>query len=263
MHGKRTIEPRQSPNPTPSIDINSATAPIVSSSSTEPPAPSRSQPAGQPANTTGISGGAAAGIGIGGLVLGALLAFLATFLFMKRSRKQHRSQRHFNSFGTEKATDGAQPGSSILDETLLDRADDSQLRKSMQDLNEMIDQHVENHYHSEAIAGTSQNALEKALSEAGYSTDEDLISVSKIASLLINPRTRFAAIREVIARILVGNLMVNSRPEVCLLPKQIVDFVKYIPPVERLPGAEEGIYTQDLILNPWVVTSRLRLITGL
>jgi hypothetical protein len=108
----------------------------------------------------------------------------------------------------------------------------------MQDLNELIDQHVENNYYSQAFVG-SQAALEKGLAEAGYSTEP---TVSEIASLLVNQRTRFAAIREVIAKILVGNLEVRSRPELSLLPPQIVGFVKTIPPVERLGGADEGMF---------------------
>jgi hypothetical protein len=184
---------------------------------------------------SGIKGGVEAGIGIGGLLIGALLALLFAFIFMKRSRK-HRSSghRHSSSFDTEKNLTVAPIASSTLDETLLDRADDSQLRKSMQDLSELLDQHVENNYHLEAFEG-SQGPLEKMLVEAGYSTEP---GESEIAALLVNPRTRFAAIREVIARILVGNLEVRSRPELSLLPPQIVGFVKSIPPVERLGGAD-------------------------
>ena len=183
-----------------------------------------------------ISGGAAAGIGIGGLVIGALLGLLVAFIFMKRSRK-HSSKRRPSSIDTEKHLPVAPIAFSALDETLLDRADDSQLRKSMQDLNEVIDQHVENNYHSQAFVG-SRKPLEKGLAEAGYSEP----SVPEIASLLINQRTRFAAIREVIARILIGSLETRCRPELSLLPPQIVGFVKSIPPVERLGGADEGMF---------------------
>jgi hypothetical protein len=162
---------------------------------------------------------------------------------MKRSRK-HRSQRHSGSFDTENKLPVAPTGSSTLNDTLLDRADDSQLRKSMQDLCELVDQHVENNYHSQTFVGSSE-ALERGLADAGFSTEP---SVSEIASLLVNQKTRFAAIREVIGKILIGNLDVRSSPELSLLPPQIAGFVGAIPPVERLAGADEGILGSHSLL---------------
>ena len=224
----REVIPKSSPTTTPSSTV-------LTTITTSPGQPAITQ-TGTGQTNSRIPGGAAAGIGVGGLVIGALLGLLVAYIFMKRSRK-HSSKRRPSSIDTEKHLPVAPIAFSALDETLLDRADDSQLRKSMQDLNEVIDQHVENNYHLQAFVG-SRKPLEKGLAEAGYSER----SVSEVASLLINQRTRFAAIREVIARILIGNLEARCRPELSLLPPQIVGFVKSIPPVERLGGVDEGMF---------------------
>jgi hypothetical protein len=57
-----------------------------------------------------------------------------------------------------------------VNETLLDRTDDSQLRTSIQELNELIDQHVENHYHLQDFEG-SRGSLEQGLIACAYNTE--------------------------------------------------------------------------------------------
>jgi hypothetical protein len=155
---------------------------------------------------------------------------------MKRSRKHHSDGGHRQplSFDTEKNI-GPTIAATPLEETLIDRADDSQLRKSMQDLAELIDQHVENNYNLNPFEG-SQGSLERRLAECGYNTEP---SASSIAGLLINPHTRFVAIREVIAHIILPEDWQRGKPELSLLPFQIAGFIKMIPSTEKLAGADE------------------------
>jgi len=178
-----------------------------------------------------ISAGEAAGIGIGGVVVGALLSCLTICIFMARSKRHRRREGDLSGVGKNVGVPIVAPV-----ETFLDRADDSQLRKSMQNLDEIIDQHVENHYHLQAFGG-SRGSLERCLVECGYNIEP---SVPEMVALLVNPRTRFAGIRQVIGMILLGNVDCRSRAELSLLPPQIVGFCQSIPPVERQPGSDEG-----------------------
>ena len=100
----------------------------------------------------------------------------------------------------------------------------------------LIDQHVENHYHLQPLPTPSQSHLETHLLEAGYTSEP---SVAEMVALLRDPRTRFVAIRELIARILVGNLE-GKGGDLCLLPPGIASFLSSIPPVERAVGAQDG-----------------------
>jgi hypothetical protein len=92
----------------------------------------------------GIPPRAVAGISIGTAVIGAVIALLAVWIFLgKRISREHGAKAYSwtkvkahpeneKGFGT--------PNAAALENNLLERADDSEIRKLMQDLNEMIDQ---------------------------------------------------------------------------------------------------------------------------
>jgi hypothetical protein len=201
--------------------------------------------------STGLSSGAAAGIGIGCAIIGALVAFALAWCILGRKRKNQRSpipeREHFvpsPDYGntniisktplTEKVLPLAGPQSEALDGFLTQRADDSQLKKVLQDLNEIIDQHVENHYHNKPFEG-NQGALERRLVECGYTSD-----IAEVTAILVNPQTRFAGIRQLIAKVIIGNTDLKARSDLSLLPPQIAAFYSSIPPVERQSGSEDG-----------------------
>lgn len=135
---------------------------------------------------------------------------------------------------TEKVLPLAGPQSEALDGFLTQRADDSQLKKGLQDLNEIIDQHVENHYHNKPFEG-NHGALERRLVECGYTSD-----IAEVTAILVNPQTRFAGIRQLIAKVIIGNTDLKARSDLSLLPPQIAAFFSSIPPVERQSGSEDG-----------------------
>jgi hypothetical protein len=159
---------------------------------------------------------------------------------MKRSnRSKQGKHRHSRDIDPEKPLLRTEI---LLDENLLERADDSQIRKSMQDLNELIDQHVENYYHLHVFEG-SQGSLERRLVECEYGLD---LSVEEMVSILKNPKTRFAGIRQLIATIIVKNINFKAGVEVSLLSSKIAAFCNSMPPIERQPGCEEGMYPEYL-----------------
>jgi hypothetical protein len=185
-----------------------------------------------------ISSGGVAGIGIGTAVIGGLLAALIFWVCMRRYKYLgEERRRHTRNDGEKRA---GSRSDAPLEENLLERADDSQIRKSMQDLNELIDQHCENHYHDQAV-DIAQGSLERALIEAGYdSLSSSAPSVAEFARLLHSPGARLLAIRQFIALVILSHVGWWSRAEVSLLPPQIAAFCQTIPPTERQPGSEEG-----------------------
>jgi hypothetical protein len=213
-------EPSSTANPTTSSTASHTTKP--SSNKTE----------------SHISPGEAAGIGIGSAVAGAILTFLIFYIFMKHSNhSKHGKHRRTRETEFEKPL----PRSEIvLDENLLEKADDSQIRKSMLELNELIDQHVENYYDLKGFDG-SQRDLELRLVECGLGMD--------ISSILKNPKTRFAGIRHLIATIIIKKISSKAGVESSLLSPKIAAFCQSMPPVEHQPGSEEGIFARFHTLN--------------
>jgi hypothetical protein len=156
-----------------------------------------------------------------------------------RRNKHSGEERRRRSRNYEEKRTGSR-NEALLEENLLERADDSQVKKSMQDLNELIDQHCENHYHDQAV-DIAHGSLERSLVEAGY---ENLSSsappTAEFARLLQSPHSRLLAIRKFIGLVILSHVDWRCRPEVSLLPPQIAVFCQTIPPTERQPGSEEG-----------------------
>jgi hypothetical protein len=156
---------------------------------------------------------------------------------MKRSdHSKHGKHRHFRDVDVEKPLPRTEI---VLDENLIERADDSQIRKSMLELNELIDQHVENYYDLKGFQA-SAGGLELRLVECGLGTDL-ASSAGQMSSMLKSPKTRFACIRHLIAWIIVNNIGYKADIEYSLLSPKISTFFQSMPPVERQPGCEEGM----------------------
>ena len=91
---------------------------------------------------------------------------------MKRSKRHRRREGDVGGYsrGVDSEKNIRTPIVAPVNETFLDRADDSQLRTLMQELNELIDQHVENHYHLQDFEG-SRGSLEQGLIPCAYNTE--------------------------------------------------------------------------------------------
>jgi hypothetical protein len=220
------------------ITTSPSASPVVTTSSDTSPITSTTSGSHATSSPVHFTGGQVAGIGIGTATIGGLLAALIFWVCMRRYKHLGEERRRRSRNDEEKRT-----GSRVeapLEENLLERADDSQIRKSMQDLHELIDQHCENHYHDQAV-DIAQGSLEKTLIEAGYdSLSNSAPSVAEFARLLHSPNTRLLAIRQFIALVILSHVGWWSRAEVSLLPPQIAAFCQMIPPTEGQPGSEEG-----------------------
>jgi len=162
--GTTTSDPVSSTNST-------STKGLTSSSSTkhQPPPTGTNVP-----SSKGVSTSAAVGIGIGTTFAGAFLALLTIWIFFRRSRRSRRGGQNscVSDTNHERGFGGVRKrvSSSIvaLEDVPLDPADDSQIRKHMQDLYELIHQHAENHYSARNFEGRRQD-LQLELAICGWS----------------------------------------------------------------------------------------------
>ncbi|PQE28127.1 hypothetical protein CJF30_00010228 [Rutstroemia sp. NJR-2017a BBW] len=113
----------------------------------------------------------------------------------------------------------------------VERLDDSQFRRHMQNLEELIHQHVENHYHNRAYTGRQED-LKVALTRCGY-TDQSEPSSQTMAALLVNPSKRNTAIRSLLASVILKAVDLKNGPEDSLLPDVITQFYHMIPKKRR------------------------------
>jgi hypothetical protein len=164
---------------------------------------------------------------------------------MKNRSRPEGSRRHRSrkSGGSGRSYDEEIIGSrneTMFEENLLQRVDDSQIRKCMLDLNEIIDQHCENHYHLQ-ILNINPRDLEQRLVGCGDNIfDVSGLTVAEFANMLQSPSSRMAAIRQLIAMVLFSRVDWRSRSDVSLLPPQIAAFCQTIAPVEGQPGSEHS-----------------------
>jgi hypothetical protein len=143
-------------------------------------------------------------------------------------------------FGGAKNSIGKGLSTSIvaLDDLPFDPVDDSQTRKSMQDLYELIHQHAENHYNAWNFEGRRED-LRHELAKGGWN-DRTEQSAQTLASLLVNPTTRRVAIRHIIAWAIIQHIDLKSSPDTSLLPAHIVASGQALLKIKRTPGEQES-----------------------
>ncbi|PQE13608.1 hypothetical protein CJF31_00005035 [Rutstroemia sp. NJR-2017a BVV2] len=198
----------------------------------------------KPTHST-ISNGAVAGISIATFILGAALALLGFWIFSRRRGSSSRKRRNLpaatlNTWSSPQQSPGGVSSKingtrtseiSMDDYSPVERLDDSQFRRHMQNLEELIHQHVENHYHNRPYTGR-QEELKVALTRCGY-TDQTEPSSQTMATLLINPSKRSTAIRSLIGSVILKAVDLKNSPEDSLLPDVITQFYHMIPKKRR------------------------------
>lgn len=218
----------------PTISPTSISGGNSTTNSTRPPA--------VVAHNDRLSDGAVAGVAIGCAIAGAILA-LIVFGLVLRSRKERSN--HASSIAYETTprgqsvdVDSKSAMMTPMTDMTLERADDSQIKKSMMDMNELINQHVENHYHNQSFSG-SQADLERELMRCGFNGASDL-SAGFMTSVLINPRTRAAGVRRLIAYVIIRHSQPSAEESVLLLPGSIAGVSRAMLQVKRRAGEEQG-----------------------
>ncbi|OTA62066.1 hypothetical protein K449DRAFT_422785 [Hypoxylon sp. EC38] len=240
--------------------LTTSTTSTTGSSTTRTPTSITSSPslasstnAAQSNHTPGLSGGAIAGIAIGCTVAGLIVGAIAGFFLLRRQKPQGpkaRSQvNSYNSLEKPLRTAFSSPFPTErlqLDHFLLDSSSDAEISVEMRSLSQLLQQHVENHYHLEPVS-LGVDALSMTLVHLGLDENSPM-SASRLASLVIDPNTRYKAIQHVIARIAFASVALDGASPLSLLPEPISSFVSLIPAAE---GHRESAEAVDIALTRW------------
>lgn len=124
-----------------------------------------------------------------------------------------------------------------LDHFLLDSRPDAEISSEMRNLTILIQQHVEDNYHLRPVA-QSTGVLARELQNLGLS-EEGTFAASRLASLSVDPRTRYAALRHILSRVIFDSTTLGGSA-ISLLPAAVPAFMKEMPPVEQHTGNAEG-----------------------
>ena len=193
--------------------------------------------------------GTVVGVAFGTAFIGAFLALLVIWIFLRLSRRSRRAgeksllddKSHIGNFSRPKDNNirkGVPVSIVPLDDIPLEPADDSQIRKSMQDLYELIHQHVENHYSARNFQGRPED-LKRQLAQRGWSDQTEPLAES-ITSLLINSVTRRVAIRHIIAWIIFQHIDLKNSSETSLLPSHFLASGQAMLKIKRTSREQEG-----------------------
>ncbi|EQB54271.1 hypothetical protein CGLO_05909 [Colletotrichum gloeosporioides Cg-14] len=233
--------------PTPIASASTTLGPTAASEDGETPSPGT--PSASPTSTnkpssSGVSTGAIAGASVGcllaGLIIGGLIAFL---LLGRKKRKSGRYSPQSSDTGhiivgpESKALASSAPANHSdniqINQFLLDATPDKELAGELQSLGELIQQHVENNYHSNPVQ-IDPHALAPSLSSLSNLGLGELskLSTEEIASLCIDPKTRQAGLQHVVSLAVFGSIDFKAKSRYSMLPGPIASFLQSIPPVE-------------------------------
>lgn len=185
------------------------------------------------------------GCAVGGLIIGILAAL---FFLRRRSKSNpgpemvdaHAGRKSFESRALTASPVEPSLNASDLDQFLLIPRSDRGLAGELQSLGHLIEQHVEDTYHLFSV-NQSVGSLSQALAELGLAVDgEALPGPAQLAGLSANPRTRHAALRHVISRVIFDSLAARSTSKLSMLPLAMSSLVREMPPCERHLGNPEG-----------------------
>ncbi|KAI0834511.1 hypothetical protein F5Y06DRAFT_278844 [Hypoxylon sp. FL0890] len=209
--------------------------------------------AAQSDSNPGLSAGAIAGIAIGGTVAGLIIGAIAGFFLFRRQTprvSKVRSQvTSYNSLEKPLRSGFSSPFPTErlqLDQFLLDSSSDAEISSEMDLLSRLLQRHVENYYHMLPVS-QSVDALSTALVHLGLDQNSTM-SASRLASLAVDPDTRFNAIRHVIARVTFASVTLDGASPISLLPEPISSFLSLIPATDN---HREGVEAVDVALTRW------------
>ncbi|KAF0330565.1 hypothetical protein GQ607_001969 [Colletotrichum asianum] len=226
---------------TPTTGASTTPSPTVASETPGLGTPSASPTSTNKSSSSGVSTGAIAGASVGcllaGLIIGGLIAFL---LLGRKKRKSGRYSPQSSDTGhiivgpESKALASSAPANHSdniqINQFLLDATPDKELAGELQSLGELIQQHVENNYHSNPVQ-IDPHALAPSLSNLGLG-ELSKLSTEEIASLCTDPKTRQAGLQHVVSLAVFGSIDFKAKSRYSMLPGPIASFLQSIPPVE-------------------------------
>lgn len=168
------------------------------------------------------------------------------FLLYRRRKQQGL---RYETAGAEPKYAAASPLSSVgpppppdqlqLSQFLLDTVPDKDISGELGALNQLIQNHVENHYHLQP-AQANPAALAQALANLGLDDQSSSAGVDTLVALALDPRTRLAAIRHVVSFVVFSSVDFGARSRLSMLPPPVAAFLQSVPPAEHQRGNVEG-----------------------
>lgn len=253
-----TTPPQASPPSKPSSSTRriGSSPPIVSTgeTSSSPTASSTASQTPSPINSAqaaGLGSGAIAGIAIGCVIAGLIIGAVAALCLLRRRQDKHTVPEYLpmKYSSGEKVLPLAPVSDKLqLDQFLLDSKPDADIAAELQSLGQLIQQHVENNYHLQPVQ-RSPNVLAQTLVQLGLYEQDSSAAIS-LASLAVDPRTRWAALQHVISRVTFASSSLDGHSPISLLPPFSGAFVQTLPPIESHRGSSEGGY--NVLSHPLV-----------
>lgn len=144
----------------------------------------------------------------------------------------------------------AESAVSNLDQFLTIPKSDKDLVNELRSLGHLIQQHVEDHYHSSSVT-QSTSSLSECLTDLGFrSTLIGVPGPDHLASMAVEEETRHVALQHVISRVIFDSISVKMTGNISLLPPSISYLVRDMPPCEKHMGNPQGesFAVSDLML---------------
>lgn len=195
-----------------------------------------------------MSSGGAAGLAIGCLLAGFLIGLAAAFWFFSRRKKRNggdgdvthvaetpSKEASYAPVGSKMKSHG-DGGIPELKHFLLDSLSDQELASELRDRHNLIQQHVENHYHLRPLDVTRVNhqSLLPALAQLGLGqAGSEGPPAETVATLALDPKTRQIALRHVLSTVIFTSIDPSARSQHSMLPSSVAAFLQSLPPDEQ------------------------------
>jgi hypothetical protein len=205
----------------------------------------------------GLGSGAVAGIAIATALLGATIGAIVVFLIAGRGKK-YKAAPDYVVYSDREKEAPISPGTSDepqLDQFLLDAQSDTALASDLCSINHLIQQHAEAHYNLNPVQLESSR-LRQPLDDLGIERGSAPV-IARLASLVLEPRTRLNAIRYVIAKTVFESTVIGGSACISMLPPTVSSLGASMPPIEDHIGNHEGKATITLILHLHRLSTKL------
>ncbi|KAK8045763.1 hypothetical protein PG996_013827 [Apiospora saccharicola] len=199
-------------------------------------------PSSSPSFNSGTVAGAAVGAFAGGLLIGLAILLLA---IRRRRRKQKHSLPKQPSIETHNEVvrpkdRGPTDRPHQTESSLLDATSDGELVEVYRNIYKLLQQHMDNFYHTQPVEVDYDTIMRAA--ERLELVSDDVLALESLTSLVLDPRTRAAALHHIIAQVLVKSIDFNSPGTLSMLPPHLVGLARSFPAAERGGGNSDGKY---------------------
>lgn len=129
----------------------------------------------------------------------------------------------------------------LLDQYLLDKTPDDDIKREMQALGVLIGQHTEYNYHSQPVVERSQVSNE--LQALGFPQDHSDL----VAGMACNPTSRQPALQHVISTVIFSSVSFQAQGPNSMLPASMGSFLSQVAPASRNAGEDHGKLQSPLL----------------